>query len=185
MTASQSVSVSVTMQNNGTTTWDTTNYKLGSQNPQDNTTWGLNRVNLPSSVAPGGSVTFNFTVTAPSTAGSYNFQWKMVKGSTFFGAASTNVVVTVTSGGGSNPPVITATSLPNGQKGVSYTYTVKATGGKGSYTWSMVGAPAGLAISSTGTISGKPTVSGTFSVTLTVRDSVGATGSKTFSLTIK
>ncbi|MEW6127079.1 MAG: NBR1-Ig-like domain-containing protein, partial [Acidobacteriota bacterium] len=187
MTAGQSVSVSVTMQNNGTTTWDTTNYKLGSQNPADNTTWGLNRVNLPAAVAPGGSVTFSFNVTAPATAGTYNFQWKMYKQSTgFFGASSTNVAVTVaSSGGGANPPSITTTALSNGIKGVAYSYTVKATGGVSPYTWTMTGAPAGLTIgSSTGKMSGTPTVKGTFSVTFTVRGANGSSSSKVLNLTI-
>lgn len=96
MTAGQSYSVTLNMQNSGTTTWATSTYKLGSQNPQDNTTWGLNRVNLSSSVAPGGQGTFTFNVTAPSTPGTYNFQWRMLQESVgFFGSTSTNVAVTV------------------------------------------------------------------------------------------
>jgi hypothetical protein len=79
MTAGQNYTVSVTMNNSGTSTWTTDLYKLGSQNPQDNGTWGTNRVNLASSVAPGANYTFTFTVTAPSTPGTYNFQWRMVK----------------------------------------------------------------------------------------------------------
>ena len=59
--------------------------------PQNNTTWGTSRVELPNSVAPGESVTFSFNVTAPVTAGLYNFQWKMVQESVgWFGALSTN-----------------------------------------------------------------------------------------------
>ena len=101
MTTSQTLAVSVTMQNTGTSTWTVGTYKLGSQNPQDNTTWGLNRVDLTSSVSPGSSAVFNFNITAPSTAGTYNFQWKMVnQGTGFFGASSTNVAITVTGGGG-------------------------------------------------------------------------------------
>src|SRR5678816_3608123 len=62
----ESNDVSVTMRNTGNTTWTAgTNYRLGSQNPQDNTRWGLNRVELPYSVPPGGEVTFTFTVTPP------------------------------------------------------------------------------------------------------------------------
>jgi hypothetical protein len=34
----------------GTTTWAAGTYKLGSQNAQDNTTWGTNRVSLASAV---------------------------------------------------------------------------------------------------------------------------------------
>ncbi|MBI3653975.1 MAG: DUF4214 domain-containing protein [Acidobacteria bacterium] len=97
MTAGQTYSVTVVMRNSGTTTWTTATYKLGSQNPQDNTTWGLNRVSPLSSTIPGANATFTFTITAPATAGNYNFQWKMFDGSAFFGAASTNVAVSVTS----------------------------------------------------------------------------------------
>ena len=45
--------VSITFQNTGTTTWKTSDsYHLGSQSPQDNTTWGVNRLYLPDSVLP-------------------------------------------------------------------------------------------------------------------------------------
>jgi RHS repeat-associated protein len=71
-------------------------YRLGSQNPQDNTTWGLLRVELPNSVAPGASVTFSFNVTAPATVGTYNFQWRMVQDNVeWFGAYTTNAAVSV------------------------------------------------------------------------------------------
>jgi hypothetical protein len=51
---------------------------------------------MPYDVGPGGTVTFNFNVTAPSTGGSYNFQWRMVQdGVEWFGASSTNAVVQV------------------------------------------------------------------------------------------
>lgn len=101
MTAGNNYTVSVTMQNIGTTTWTPgAAYRLGSQNLQDNMLWlkTTNRVNLQvSSVPPSDSVTFSFTVTAPSTAGSYNFQWRMVQdGVEWFGDSTPNVVVTVT-----------------------------------------------------------------------------------------
>ena len=98
MNAGQPYTVSVTMYNAGTTTWTAASaHRLGSQNPQDNGTWGTGRVNLPASVAPGQSATFTFTVTAPATAGPYNFQWRMLQdGVEWFGAASTNVVINVT-----------------------------------------------------------------------------------------
>lgn len=91
----QTAAVSVTMKNLGTSTWTTaSNFNLGSQNAQDNSTWGMGRVALPQSVAPGATATFNFNVTAPSTLGTYNFQWKMVQdGVEWFGDLSTNVAV--------------------------------------------------------------------------------------------
>lgn len=96
------VSVSITMENNGYTTWNTpAGYKLGSQSPPGNTTWGLSSVELPSSVAPGEQVTFNFNVTAPPADGIYNFQWQMTKeGTGFFGEITQNVAVYVSTGGG-------------------------------------------------------------------------------------
>lgn len=92
-----SATVSVTMKNVGDTTWSPGSYFLGSQNPQDNTTWGTSRVALPYSVGPGGQVTFTFSITAPSWTGSYNFQWRMLQnGVSWFGDATQNVSVSVT-----------------------------------------------------------------------------------------
>jgi len=89
--------VSITMKNTGSTIWPGgTTIKLGSQNPQDNSTWGTNRVVLPNAVWPGSQYTFNFTVTAPSRIGSYNFQWRMLEeGVQWFGDYTPNVVVQV------------------------------------------------------------------------------------------
>lgn len=102
----QSFPVSVTMKNIGTTTWTAADqYKLGSQNPENNSTWGLNKVNVPSTVSPGQQITFNFNPTAPASPGNYNFQWRMLReGVQWFGDFTPNVVINVTSGGGPPPP---------------------------------------------------------------------------------
>jgi len=104
MEAGQTYTVSVTMQNTGSTTWtNDANYRLGSQNPQDNTTWGFNRVFLPAVVAPGVQVTFTFNVIAPTTPSTYNFQWRMVQDAVeWFGDYTPNVLVSV-SGSGCDP----------------------------------------------------------------------------------
>ena len=85
MVAGQQYSVSVTMQNIGTTTWtDGSNYRLGfchpQGNPQSTAVWSTpgNRVIQPLNVPPQGKVTFAFLVTAPAAAGTYNFQWQML-----------------------------------------------------------------------------------------------------------
>lgn len=99
MLASRSYSVSVTMQNTGTSTWTSDNlYRLGSQSPQDNTMWGTHRMQLPAgvSVAPGQQVSFTFLVTAPGP-GVYRFQWRMVQDLVqWFGETTPSQNITVT-----------------------------------------------------------------------------------------
>jgi putative Ig domain-containing protein len=51
-------------------------------------------------------------------------------------------------------------------------------------TYSATGLPAGLSISSSGLISGTPTTAGSSSVTVTAKDTTGATGSASFTWTI-
>jgi hypothetical protein len=122
----QTIPVTITIQNTGQTTWwpydrgsylprfcsDCLSlYRLGSQNPAENTLWGLKRVDLSAPVLPGQTVTFSFTVTAPTTPGTYNWQWQMVQdvnpGTSvveWFGASTPNVQVTV------RPPDFTISS---------------------------------------------------------------------------
>jgi hypothetical protein len=89
--------VEIRFKNTGNTVWSAGNlYSLGSQNPQDNNTWGINRISLPYDVAPGNEVSFVADLTAPTTPGTYNFQWQMVQdGVEWFGELSENVVVNV------------------------------------------------------------------------------------------
>lgn len=79
-------------------------------------------------------------------------------------------------GGGSNPPSplsITTTSLQQGQTAVAYNATLSATGGTPPYMWTLKSGtlPAGLSLSTGGTISGKPTKAGAASITVHVSDS--------------
>ena len=87
----ETVSVSVTMKNTGTSRWTKDNYYLGSQSPQDNQHWGINRVELEEgeSVLPESEKIFTFNITVPSQDGSYIFQWKMIEnGVEWFGDLS-------------------------------------------------------------------------------------------------
>jgi len=81
-------------------------------------------------------------------------------------------------------------SLSAGQVGVGYSKMIQATGGTTPYSWTITAGalPAGLTLSAgTGSISGTPTASGSFSFTAKVTDSTSPTaqtGSKAFNLTI-
>jgi type II secretory pathway component PulJ len=82
-------------------------------------------------------------------------------------------------------PSITTASLPNGEQGVAYSATVSAANGTTPYNWAASGLPAGLTINAnSGLISGTPTASGTFSITVTVTDTAGATATRVYSVTI-
>jgi hypothetical protein len=90
--------VSVTVLNNGESTWTRDKqYTLMAQSPHNNMTWGVSRVALPvDNIAPGQSATFNFQVTAPSNSGSYAMQWGMQReGYGSFGPGTTPVTINV------------------------------------------------------------------------------------------
>ncbi|MDR3643441.1 MAG: NBR1-Ig-like domain-containing protein, partial [Candidatus Doudnabacteria bacterium] len=129
VTPGQVFSASVTMQNNGGDTWSSaSNYKLGAQDPQDNKNWGFNRVALPSSVSPGSQVTFNFNPTAPTTPGTYNFDWQMLQESvTWFGGTCTQSITVAAAPTPTPTPTPTA-SAPT----LNLTVGVHPQGGSGS-----------------------------------------------------
>jgi hypothetical protein len=81
---------------------------------------------------------------------------------------------------------ITTASLPGGTVGQIYTpVNLQAMGGSGSYYWLAAGLPAGLALSRVGVLSGVPTATGQFSVTVTVFDTIaGTSATSTYSITI-
>ncbi len=85
VTAGQTFSVTMTATNNGETSWTSSNYSLIDLNTSP-ARWGVSTAAMQySPIPPGQSAAFTFDVTAPSTPGTYPFQWKMAKGSTGFG----------------------------------------------------------------------------------------------------
>ena len=108
---------------------------------------------------PTASGSFSFSVTVNDSAGATSPPKSL----------SLTIVAAVT---------ITTTSLPNGSVGVTYLQTLTASGGVSPYSsWTVTSGklPTGLTlISSTGTITGKPTTNGVYAFTVTVTDSLGA-----------
>ena len=81
-------------------------------------------------------------------------------------------------GGGSTPPAtpitITTSTLTEGTVNSGYNATLAATGGSGTYTWTVASGsslPAGLSLSAAGVISGTPTTAGLSNFTVNVADS--------------
>jgi len=141
MVGGQPYPVSVTIRNLGGITWNPIGPQCNAFRLAQvgNTAWNPMRVDFTAPVAAGGDVTLNFTVIAPQTAGTYNFQLQMVHECVeFFGAASPNIAVTVGSGG-KLAQIVAQTvpaSMAAGQP-YSATVTVKNVGG---ITWSPIGA---------------------------------------------
>ncbi len=80
---------------------------------------------------------------------------------------------------------VTTTSLPNAPPTVAYSVTLMATGGDGSYTWSVTAGslPTGLSLAMNGAITGTPTgASSTFTVQVASGD--GQTAQQSLSITV-
>nr|WP_252513597.1 RHS repeat-associated core domain-containing protein [Xanthomonas arboricola] len=95
MVVGQTYAVSATYKNVGNQVWGSTlGYKLGyAGTPSVASPWGLDRVQLPSAVSIDSKVTFNFSVTAPTTPGQYQFVWRMLQdGKASFGGFGSQTV---------------------------------------------------------------------------------------------
>ncbi len=85
------------------------------------------------------------------------------------------------------PPAIAlgAINLPaSGYRYGTYSGSASASGGVGTLAWTATGLPGGVTIGSGGAISGSPTATGVFHVTLTVTDSIGQVKTATGTVTI-
>jgi len=141
-------------------------------------TWSVSSGSLP----PGLSLNASTGAVSgtPTTSGTFTFTARVTDG-TQTATKSLSIVVSSAS-----TVTISTSSLPQGRVGVGYSATLSASGGTAPYSWSMTSgslAP-GLSFSTSGAITGTPTKQGSFTFTVQVTDSLGATASKTFTLKI-
>nr|WP_051885233.1 putative Ig domain-containing protein [Lysobacter antibioticus] len=155
-------------------------------------------------VASGGTPTYAYSVSAgalpaglsldggtgvlsgtPTVTGLFTFSVRAVDSSTGAGAPfarTQNYVLQVAA-----PTIVIApATLPGAQTGVSYNEALSASGGIGPYTFAVTAGalPAGISLSSSGTIAGTPTAGGSFNFTATATDANGQTGSRAYALTV-
>ncbi|RLL71595.1 autotransporter domain-containing protein [Ochrobactrum soli] len=137
-------------------------------------------------VATGGTEPYSYTATGlpagvtlngdtlsgkPTTAGSYDVTITVTDGEGYTASKSQTLVI-------ENASAISVdlSTLPAGKVGQDYgSHKLAATGGTEPYTYVVSGLPAGLTFDGVDTISGKPTVDGSFEVAVTVTDAEGAT----------
>lgn len=81
---------------------------------------------------------------------------------------------------------VTPSALAASTVGVAYSQQLSASGGNGTYAYSLSsgGLPTGLTLSASGLLSGTPKTAGHFNATITATDSRGFTGSQAFTLAV-
>ena len=130
---------------------------------------------LPAGITLSSSGTFSGT---PTVSGTFNYMVTIKDACGNTGTIKCSVTV--------NPPPTANCVTINATEGTAITpVTMVASGGCGGpYTFKATGLPPGLTMSSSGTISGTPTASGTFPYTVTVTDNCGDTGTVNCSVTV-
>lgn len=131
---------------------------LGAEGGDGTFAWTLDAGALPGGLALSGS---GALTGAPTVAGSFDFTVRVTSAGS---SATKALTLTVRS-----PVVVTTTSLPNGAVGDAYDQTIAASGGSGTYlfTLSEGALPTGTSIdASTGRITGTPSAAGTFDFTV-------------------
>ena len=80
---------------------------------------------------------------------------------------------------------IATRTLRTASAGRSYGVRLRLSGGARPFKWSARGLPRGLQLSTAGTLTGSPTVAGTYRLQVRVRDALGATSSRTLTLAVQ
>lgn len=140
--------------------------------------WSLDSGSLPPGITLDGAA--GILSGTPSQEGLYEFTIKASSGTAF---ANRSFQLRVTA-----PTVTLAVateSIPTAVAGRAYDVELIALGGVPPYQWSLFGArPGGLELSPTGRLSGTPPSPGSYPLSVSVRDDLGATASRTLALNV-
>ncbi len=92
----------------------------------------------------------------------------------------------VAAGSATEPLAVTTAALAEGGLRAPYSVQLAASGGEPPYTWGLVGGqlPAGLELTPTGLLHGRPAEAGVWQVTLRVVDGLSATAERTLTLVV-
>ncbi len=140
--------------------------------------WSVSSGTLPTGLSLSSSGTLSGT---PTVAGAFPFTVAVKDAAS--GSASASLSINVV---GLPPLQITSSQLPGGTVGSAYSATLNASGGTPPYSWSLSSGilPAGLSLSSAGTLSGTPTVAGAFPFTVAVKDAASGSASASLSINV-
>ena len=138
------------------------------------------RFNPGGGLPPGTSFAKDTLSGTPTTVGSFGFSIVLADsvGSVITKGFSLVVVPPTT------PAITVGGTVGDGKVGVPYSGQLSASGGSGPYTFAATGLPDGLALSTSGAITGTPTTAGPFTLSATATDSKGTLGSNSFAITI-
>ncbi len=144
-------------------------------------TWSRTGGTLP----PGLSLTSSGTISGtPTSTGDYDFTIRVTDND---GRSTNKYFYLTVYESGSTPLSITSNAtLPRARKDYSYSTSLSAKGGRTPYRWSRTrgSLPPGLSLNSSGTISGTPTSTGTYTFTARVRDNNYDRQEKQFTITV-
>ena len=170
---------------------------------------GLEKLNFNTTTLPNATQGKGYSFTLSASGGDGSYSWRISEGNlppglslstagaisgtpTEVGLSSFTVEVTSTGAASSKPltlevvygaPDITTTELRTGTIGESYADTLKATGGDGTYAWSVIGSdmPPGITLTPSGVFRGRARTPGEWALTLQVT-SVGLASQKVLNL---
>lgn len=140
-------------------------------------TWSVSSGSLPPGISLSAAGVLSGT---PTASGTYTFT--VTVGDSAKPPASDSAALSLTVA----PLTISTTSLANGALGASYSQAIAMANGTAPFTFKIASGtlPAGLALSTTGQITGTPTAAGVSNFTVQVTDADGQTASQALTITV-